>query len=334
MRAFVTGGTGFVGSHLVEALLARGHEVACLARNPAKVAALFDRKKPEIVPGDLTDAEALRRGCARADLVYHVAGLTAARSSSELFAVNRDGTRRVLEAAAQAAPSLSRFVYVSSLSAAGPSRPGVPVTETDPPHPVSDYGRSKLAGEELVRAATLPWTIVRPPTVYGPRDVELLRMFKLAQWSILPVVGDRAQELSFVYAEDLAAALVAVTGAPAQGKTYFACHPEVCTAATTAFAIHRAVQQVSGARPRRASGPFLFPIPAPITRAALWIAGTTARVAGRATLLSPDKAAEFLAEGWTCSTAALERDTGWRATTDLRTGLEATARWYQTKGWI
>lgn len=319
---------------MVEALLARGHQVACLARNPAKARALFDAGKPEIILGDLNDPEALQRGCARADLVYHVAGLTAARSSREFFAVNRDGTGRVLDTAARAAPSLTRFVYVSSLSAAGPSHRGVAVTESDAPHPVSAYGRSKLAGEELVRAAPVPWTIVRPPTVYGPRDVELLRMFKLARWNVLPLAGDRAQELSFVYAEDLATALVAVTTAPARGKTYFTCHPEVCTAETVAFAIHRAVQQVTGPGPRRASRPLVFSLPGPVTRAALWITGTAARVAGHATVLSPDKAVEFLAEGWACSPAALERDTGWRATTDLRNGLETTARWYRTKGWI
>src|SRR3989454_11717603 len=113
--------------------------------------------------------------------------------------VNRDGTANVLEAAAADPSSLGRFLYVSSLAAGGPTVPGGPIDETRPPAPVTDYGRSKLAGEVLVRAARFPWTILRAPVVYGEWDREVLKVFRLARRGIVPVFSDGSQELSVIY---------------------------------------------------------------------------------------------------------------------------------------
>jgi nucleoside-diphosphate-sugar epimerase len=331
VRAFVTGATGFVGSHLVDALRGGGHEVVCLARDPAKAQRLFGQPGPRLVRGDLSDTEALARGAADADVVFHVAGLIAARTAAEFYAVNRDATARVVAAVRRAAPRLTRFVYVSSLAAAGPSRRGTAVRETDPPHPVSHYGRSKLAGEEAVRAGGVPWTIVRPPTVYGPRDRETLRLFRFARHGVMPLYGDPRQELSFVHAADLASALLAATAPACAGGVYFATHPEIATSRQAMELIVAAARSAAGRRPAK---PVFLPIPHLVTVAALWVLGTAARLRGHATLLSPDKGLELLAEGWTCTAAALERDGGWRASRDLATGLGDTARWYVTNGWL
>jgi len=322
VKAFVTGGTGFVGAHLVQALRARGDQVTCLVRNAAKAQAL-GWTDVRLVRGDLDDVAALRDGCAGTEVIYHVAGRISARDLDEFMRANRDGTANVLEAAAQGPPP--RFVLVSSLAAAGPTVPGHPIDETRPPSPVTPYGQSKLAAELLVREMAGSWTIVRPPTVYGEWDREVLKVFKLARAGLAPVFGDGSQELSVIYAGDLAAALVAAATAPATARrVYYAAHPDVTTSRELVRAIGRAV----GRQPR------IVPLPRPLARALLWTIGSIAHLAGRATLLSGDKAAEFLAPAWTCRPDALARDAGWRAATDLETGLRRTAAWYRKAGWL
>ena len=324
MNVFVTGGTGFVGAHLVQALQTRGDRVACLVRSPAKAAGLGWRDV-RVVRGDLDDAAALRDGCRDAELVYHLAGRITARNLLEFMQANRDGTANVVEAAA-AAPRPPRVVFVSSVAAAGPSRPGQPIDESRPPAPVTDYGRSKLAAELIVRTSSVPWTTVRPPVVYGEWDRELLKVFTMARRGIAAVFRDGSQELSVIYAGDLAQALIAAgTTGTGVGKTYFAAHPATTTSRMLVQAIGRAV----GRKPVR-----IVPIPGPIARGVLWAVGSLMHLAGRATLLSADKANEFLAPAWTCRADALTRDTGWRAQTELETGLQRAADWYRSHGWI
>jgi nucleoside-diphosphate-sugar epimerase len=323
MRVFVTGATGFVGVHVVAALRARGHDVACLVRNERKARACFAEALPTLVAGDLDREDALARGVAGADAVVHLAGLVAARSRAELFAVNADGTRRLAHAVA-AHGRVHRFVHVSSLAAAGPTLAGGAAEGDEAPHPVSDYGRSKLAGEAAVRGLVVPWSILRPPAVYGPHDREFLRLFRIARRGIAPTFGDGGQRLSLVYAADLAAAIVACVERPPPPGVYYPAHPTPTTARALVEAIADAL-----ARPVR-----VVPLPRAMVRPLFWITGTSARLARRATLLSRDKANEILADAWLCSPAALEAATGWRAATDLASGLARTADWYRQRGWL
>jgi nucleoside-diphosphate-sugar epimerase len=262
VKAFVTGGTGFVGSHLVEHLLAAGHDVTCLVRRPAKAEALFPDRRPRLVQGDLDAPAAIRQASQGCDVVFHVAGITSARSRGEFFAVNEGGTVAVLR---HVPATLSRFVLVSSLAAAGPARRGVPLDGHERPAPVTHYGASKLAAELAVRGSAFPWTIVRPPAVYGPRDVEILRVFRMVRGPVMPVFADGRQELTFVYADDLARALIAVAEAPAaRGKVYYGTHPEITNQRAFITAVARAVR-TDGRLPRMLS------IPGAPARAALWL---------------------------------------------------------------
>ncbi len=322
MKALVTGGTGFVGGHLIEALERRGDEVTALIRSPAKAER---RLAPgtETVRGDLHDLEALRAATAGRDVVYHVAGQVAARGEAEFLRTNVEGTRNLVEAAARG--GRPRLVLVSSLAAAGPSVPGRPLEGDEPPRPVTAYGRSKLAGEEVVRASALEWTIVRPPMVYGPRDTEVLKVFQLARLGIGAVFGDGSQELSAVYGPDLAEALAAAAASEAAvGRTYCACHPERFTSGEFVRAVGRAL----GRRVR------VLRLPGGFSRLLLAAIGAAARTAGRATILDRDKANELLQPAWTGDPAPLSRDTGWRARHDLAAGLSATAAWYRDQGWL
>lgn len=325
MRAFVTGGTGFVGSHLVEHLLAAGHDVTCLVRSPAKARALFETRPPRTVQGGLDDPTAIRAAADGCDVVFHVAGITSARFRQEFFDVNEGGTVTVLK---HLPPGIRRVVLVSSLAAAGPARRGVPHDGQERAAPVTHYGASKLAAELAVRAGDRPWTIVRPPAVYGPRDVEFLRVFRLVRGPVLPVFGDGRQELTFVYVADLARALMAVAESEAAaGKVYYGTHPEIVDQRGFLDAVARAVRP-DGRLPR------LLPIPALAARVALRVTQAGAFLAGRATVLTADKANEFFADSFACSSAPLERDTGWHAEHGLATGVPLTVAWYRDHRWL
>jgi len=322
MKALLTGATGFVGRHLVNALLRRGDTVTALIRSPQKAQEIADLGV-RLIKGDLDDLNAMARACEGQDVVHHVAGLVAALSEAEFLRVNRDGTRALLDAATQA--GCGRFVLVSSAAAGGPSQPGIPLKGDEPPHPVTVYGRSKLAGEEVVRGGKIPWTIVRPPAVYGPGDRELLRVFKLARLGIAPVFGGGRQELSLVYGPDLGEALAAAGHAPdAAGKIYYACHPEIVTSG----AMVREIGRVMGKSVR------LLPLPALLANGILTVTGAAAHLTGKATLLTRDKAHEFLAPAWTVDPARLAADTGWRAEHDLHAGVTETLEWYRAHQWL
>jgi nucleoside-diphosphate-sugar epimerase len=322
MKTLVTGATGFVGSHLAEALRRRGDEVTALARSAAKAAALAPLGV-RVVPGDLHDRAALQKAVEGQDVVYHVAGVVAARSEADFLVANRDGTRNVVEAVERA--GAGRVVFVSSMAAAGPTIRGRPLRGDELPRPVTAYGRSKLAAEQVVTASPLAWSIVRPPMVYGPRDQEVLKVFRLARLGLAPVLGDGTQELSAVHGADLAEALIAIgTTAIAIGRTYYACHPEVFTGAEMARAVGRAMGRT----------PAVIRVPASIGRGVLVLTEAAARLTGQTTILTADKANEFFQPAWTGDPAPLTRDTGWRAARDLRTGLEETYQWYRTAGWL
>jgi nucleoside-diphosphate-sugar epimerase len=322
MRALVTGATGFIGSHLAEALHRRGDEVTALARSAGKAAALAPLGV-RVVAGDLHDRAALQRAVEGQELVYHVAGVVAARGEADFMAANRDGTRNVVEAAERA--GVARLVFVSSMAAAGPTIKGRPLSGDERPRPVTAYGRSKLAAEAVVTSSRLAWSIVRPPMVYGPRDREVLKVFRLARLGLAPVLGDGTQELSAVHGADLADALIAAGASRAAvGRAYYACHPEVFTGTELARAVGRTMGK----------SPAVIRVPALIGRGVLMVTEGAARLAGRTTILTVDKANEFFQPAWTGDPEPLTRDTGWRAAHDLRAGLEETYHWYRRAGWL
>ena len=325
MKTLLTGGTGFVGSHLAAALVKQGDAVFCLARRPEQ-AAFIASLGALLSPGSLDDPDSLKAAVRGMDRVYHLAGLTAAGSEREFLDVNEGGTGRLVDAVRAAAPRLERFVHVSSLAAVGPTGRGERSDEGTPCRPVTAYGRSKLAGERVVRqAAGLPWTIVRPPAVYGPRDREFLRLFRLARWGFAPVFGLGHQELSLVYVTDLVEGIARAGGEPvALGQTYHLAHPEVVRSRDLAREIGRAA--------RGGRLPLIVPVPGALAAPIVHAIGRAAAAAGRRTVVSDDKMAEFLAPAWGTSVEKAARELGWRPPHDLVRGVAETAAWYRAEG--
>lgn len=326
MRALVTGGQGFIGSHLCAGLLTQGHRVRVLARPSSDLRNLAG-VDVEVVRADITQPESLPSAVAGCDLIFHVAGALKGLREQDLFRVNADGTRNLVAAAASAQPRPSRFVYVSSLAAAGPSPGGTaPRSEEIPPQPLTWYGHSKLAGENAVRATTgLDWTVVRPPIVFGPRERDVLGYFRIARRGFLPVVGFSDRYYSLIYVDDLVDGLVRAAAAPAAvGQTYFLAGPEVVSWVELGQLIASALR-VAG-RPLR--------LPEFVAAAAGRIADLYALARGRPEIFSSQKVIEMLAPAWVCSADKAARDFGWRASTPLPDGLATTARWYREHGWL
>jgi nucleoside-diphosphate-sugar epimerase len=201
MRAIVTGATGFIGGHLVEALTRGGFEVTCLTRGASNLRYL-EGLNVSLLRGDCTDPESLS-GVKDFDYAFHLAGLTKAPSDEEAFRVNEKGTENIVAAVMRQNPGLKRFVYVSSLAAAGPCCKDGPLIEDCEPQPVSVYGRTKLGGEKIVleQKGKMPFTIIRPPAVYGPRDKDMLVIFKMVKLGLIPYWGK--SYYSFLYVDDL-----------------------------------------------------------------------------------------------------------------------------------
>ena len=323
MKALVTGATGFVGSHLAEALRRRGHEVTALARSPGKAEALIEQGV-RVVAGDLHDGAALDRAVEGQDVIYHVAGVVAARDEAEFLRANRDGTENAGRrgGARRRAPA---SCWCRRSPAGGPARRGAPLSGAEPPHPVTAYGRSKLAAEQVVTRSALPWSIVRPPIVYGPRDREVLKLFRLARLGIAPVFGDGAQELSAVHAADLAEALIAVATSPTTiGGTYHACHPEVFTSAELGPGGGRG----DGPIRRHDSGSSRAGTSRPLPH--------RGRCPADPAGYDPHQrqGERVLPAGLDRDPTPLTRDSGWRAAYDLRSGLADTYDWYRKAGWL
>ncbi|MES2125049.1 MAG: NAD-dependent epimerase/dehydratase family protein [Gemmatimonadota bacterium] len=324
MKALVTGATGFVGGHLVDQLLERGDTVTALVRTPARAADAAARGV-RLVQGDLGNLEALAEAAAGQDVIYHAAALTGAVDEAEFLAANRDGTRNLARAAV-AAGGRARFVLVSSMAAGGPARQGEPRRPGEPDAPVTMYGRSKLASEVALTAEPLTWTIVRPPTIYGPRDRDnLLTVFKAARLGIAPVFGSGSMELSLVHVVDLADSLIrAATSDAARNRLFYVNHPEVITSAELVRGIGREMGRTVT----------LLPIPEWLARVALHATGAWAAALQRKTILRADKANEFYQDAWTGDASDFVSATGWAPRWDFAQGIADTAAWYRAAQWL
>jgi nucleoside-diphosphate-sugar epimerase len=328
-RCLVTGAPGFVGGHLVDALLERGHHVACLVRSTSdtrRLEALRARGLPvELVRGDVLEPGSLTPALRDVDYVYHVAGLTKSLDPARYFRVNADGTASLLEACL-GAERLRRVLVLSSLSALGPARPGRPLGEFDPPRPITPYGASKLAAERVVARYRdrLPITVVRPPAVYGPRDRDTLTVFKLVNLGIRPVPIPR-QEVSLVDARDLARGVIAAAETEAGvGQTYHIANRSPIGYADLA-------RQIALALGRRC-------LPVPIHPAVYLLGGAVGqlanRLSGKARIIDVNKAREGMFLSWTCSAERARADLGFECGIPLEQGLRDAVAFYREAGWL
>lgn len=324
-RVLLTGATGFVGSHVADAFVRDGFQVRALVRSPARAVALAPLGA-ELVTGSLEDAAALAAAVQGVDVIVHMAALTHARSEREFHKVNVEGTRRLLDSALAAATPPRRFVYLSSLAAAGPAIDGRPVCAADAARPLTAYGRSKLAGElvSMEMADRIEVVILRAPAVYGPRDTDLFHFFRIARRGLIPVPTGPARPLQMVHVEDLARALVRAARAEAAAGVYHA-------AEARAYAWEEVGRMVSDAVGRSAR---VLRVPAGLISGLAAVSEAAAATLGRSSIFNRDKARELLAPGWLCETESARADLNFEAGIPLADGLRSTAQWYREQGWL
>lgn len=323
MRVLVTGGTGFVGSHVVESLVEAGHQVRALVR-PERTGHWLAGLDLELVEGNLWGL-GLEQAVCGVDAVVHLAGLTRG-TEPQLWEANVRGTERLLLACRRKNREGVRFVLGSSQAAAGPSDAQSPRTEDDPPRPRTAYGVTKLEAERRVRAEAewLCSVILRFVTVYGPRDRDILPLFRWANRGLGFVAGGDEPRFQLVHAQDAAGAVLrALESDAASGATLFVGHARPVGWGDVLAALQAAMR-----RPVRR-----LPVPRALVLA---LGGVTSafRIGHVRPGVIDARRARDLYAYWLCDVSRIRETLGWSAELDLVRGIEDTVAWYRANEWL
>lgn len=301
MKLALTGGTGFIGAHLVDAAVAAGHEVLALTRREQP-----PRERVTWIQGDLHDRFALEQLVEDADAAIHVAGVISAQSAAAFEKGNVLGTLAFLAAAT--AGGVRRFVHVSSLAAREPN--------------LSLYGDSKARGEELVMGSGLDWSIVRPPAVYGPSDKETLELFRMAKLGMM-LMPPRGR-VSVIHVHDLARLLLALSAFDAPSTILI--EPDDGTPGGWSHRdFARALGEAMGTKPAIVSSPGVL----------LRLAARADQLLRRERAkLTVDRAAYFSHRNWVVEPKRASPRELWQPQILTPDGLRQTANWYREAGWL
>ncbi|MFH0947772.1 MAG: NAD-dependent epimerase/dehydratase family protein [Elusimicrobiota bacterium] len=340
MKALVTGGTGFLGSHLVEALLKKDFSVKCLVRDTKKLKWLkeYARLKPcpqlEIVCGDCSDKKTFESAVSDVDYVFHCAGLVRAINSNELYLTNVRGTKNLIEVIFLKNPGIKRFVYISSQAASGPTpsrfasgeEDGRRKTEDGLATPVSHYGFSKFLGEldVLKFKEKLPITILRPPSIYGPRDKDVFIFFDYAKKGFLPIPSDE-KFINISYVSDIVDGIISsALSEKAKGQTYFIGDDKVFSWNDLCEILKKVVNPKA----------HIIKVPYSIFWTSAFFSEIFARIKSKPSFVSFDKLKEMKQKSWLLSSAKAKSDFGYSPKISLEEGVKITHNWYKNKGWL
>ncbi len=324
MKALITGATGFIGSHLAEKLFKRGYEVTCLVRKTSDLKWL-DGLDIKLIEGDCSHKDSLFNCVKEQDYIFHLAGLTKTNCKEDFYSVNAKGTENLIEAAVRHNPIIKRFVYLSTLSAFGPKVNAHIPTEHGNPHPVSDYGKSKLKGEEAVLKYSdrIPVSILRPSAVYGPRDKEFFLLFKFIKKGIMPYWNKG--HTSMVYVDDLIEAiLLSFEKEKAVGRTYFISDGMV-------YSNDEIINKISSALDVKV---FMIKLPKAVLQTIGFLGGGISKIMGTDTMINRDKMRELIYPDWVCDITKAKDDLCFQPRVGIEKGIKWTADWYKIHRWL
>jgi nucleoside-diphosphate-sugar epimerase len=328
MKILITGGNGFIGSHLVEKLVSLDHNVRCLVRKTSDLTFLKGVKdRIELCFGDLQDKDSLTEIVKGVDKIFHLGGIVRAVKKETYYKINAIGTKNLVEAICGVNPGIKKLVYLSSQAATGPSKKGVPVTESDNPAPLTDYGKSKLRGERIVLGykMRIPVVIIRPPAVYGPRDRDLFSYFKMVKLGIRPVIGFSERKLNVIYVKDLVEGMIQASETEvANGKVYFLADPKIYTWTELGKIIEEELEVKT----------LEIRLPPPLVLFVASLFTLCSFFTKRPALINTQKALEIIQKSWLCDPSLAQKELGFCTRFGFREGAWETIKWYKEKRWL
>ncbi|MBN2424297.1 MAG: NAD(P)-dependent oxidoreductase [Calditrichaceae bacterium] len=326
MRVLVTGASGFIGGFLTEALLKKGYRVKVLIRSKSNLKWIADLDI-DCCFGDLLKPDSFKKALKNIDYIYHVAGITKARKKLDYYLGNYQATKNLIEEINKSGIKLKRFLYVSSQSAIGSSPTILPLDESAEPHPLTPYGKSKLASEEYLKKYRdkLPITLVRPPSVYGPRDMDILNFMRIVKKGVIPNLGLNDKYLSLIYVKDLVEGMiVAAESANSIGKAYFLTNPQPYSWEEFAVTVLKTINK-KGIR---------IYIPPFMAKGLSVLTDLYSDITDSASIFNREKFREMMQEFWVCSPKRAKQDLNFEAKTPLDKGIAETIGWYVEQGWL
>lgn len=326
MKALVTGSNGFIGSHLVEQLIQRRYEVSCLIRKTSNLQWIRDLPV-KFIYGDVTDFNSLIPAVKNVDYVFHLGGIVRAKDEGEFYQANYQGTENLLRVCQQENPDLKKFIFVSSQAAVGPGFDKIPLNESDPPRPISLYGKCKLKAEQAVLnyGQYFPNTIIRPPSVYGPRDDDILEIFKYVKLGIKPLLGMKDKYISLIHVTDLVEGIMlAAESEKSAGQIYFFANPQI-------YSILEFETEVANAMNKKA---MTIRVPEFLIDLYARINELHSKITGKIAIVNKDKALEMKQRYWLVDSTKAKNELSFITRISLEEGIRETLLWYQQNRWL
>ncbi len=323
MRIAITGANGFVGSNLAEYLQSIGHDVCSIVRQSADLSLIDDSAELRYV--DYNDRSSLIGAFSECDILIHNAGLTKATSMQQMYLANVQTTVSVLDAV-EKLPNLKRFIYISSQAAGRPSHNLVPVTEEQKSLPLTWYGKSKLFAEQHIRTnCKIPWTIIRPASVYGGGDKDFLELFKLITKGINIQIGYQDKYLSLIYIKELCEFIaLSIACNAAENQIFYAADGYVYRQNDISDAIMTVLDKKC----------YKLKVPMALFTAIAKAGDAIGLMKGSAQLINTQKHREITAPGWICSIAKAKELLSWNPRAKLIQNIEETVRWYKENSYL
>ncbi|MBR1767644.1 MAG: NAD(P)-dependent oxidoreductase [Prevotella sp.] len=331
MKILITGASGFIGSFIVEEALRKGFDTWAAVRKSSSKEYLKDERINFIELNLSSKAQLIEQLRGHDfDYVVHAAGVTKCLNKQDFHRINTEGTKNLIDAILELQMPLKRFVFVSSLSIFGAIKEQQPydeIRETDIPQPNTEYGRSKLAAEKYLESlgSRVPYIILRPTGVYGPREKDYFMMAKSIKQHSDFAVGYKRQDITFVYVSDVVQAIVLALDKGENGRKYFLSDGEVYQSTTFSDLIHEELGR-----------PWWIRITAPVwvLRIITFCGEYIGKMTGKVTALNNDKFNILRQRNWRCDIQPAIDELGYKPTVKLAEGVRRSIKWYKEQGWL